>query len=70
MPPPTKGVVYRHMGEKQYELKDHLGNVRVVVGDRKNLNTDTDELSADVIAYNNYYPFGMPQPNRNLHSED
>jgi len=55
---------------KQNELKDHLGNVRVVVGDRKNLNTDTNELSAHVVAYNNYYPFGMPQPGRNFDSQE
>ena len=64
------GTVYRTVGEKQYELKDHLGNVRVVVNDRKDLNTETDELSAHVVAYNNYYPFGMPQPNRNFDSQE
>ncbi|MBO0355785.1 hypothetical protein J0656_17335 [Muricauda ruestringensis] len=69
-PPAAQGVVYRNVGEKQYELKDHLGNVRVVVGDRKNLDTATDALSADVIAYNNYYPFGMQQPNRNFDSQE
>ena len=47
-----------------------MGNVRVVVGDRKNLDTATDALSADVIAYNNYYPFGMQQPNRNFDSQE
>ncbi|UBZ14000.1 hypothetical protein LDL77_19230 [Flagellimonas marinaquae] len=69
-PPAAQGVVYHNVGEKQYELKDHLGNVRVVVSDRKNLDTATDALSADVIAYNNYYPFGMPQPNRNFDSQE
>jgi RHS repeat-associated protein len=69
-PPATNGVVYRNVGEKYYELKDHLGNVRVVVSDRKNLDTSDNTLSANVVSYNNYYPFGMPQPNRNFDSQE
>ncbi|WP_136464900.1 RHS repeat protein [Flagellimonas onchidii] len=69
-PPATNGVVYRNIGEKYYELKDHLGNVRVVVNDRKNLDTSDNTLSANVVSYNNYYPFGMPQPNRNFDSQE
>lgn len=65
-PAPTQGLVYRNVGEKYYELKDHLGNVRVVVNDRKNLNTTDNSLSANVVSYNNYYPFGMLQPGRTL----
>lgn len=52
------------------ELKDHLGNVRVVVGDRL-LATGTPANitnEADVLSYNNYYPFGMLQPGRNYSS--
>ncbi|MGB0522471.1 MAG: RHS repeat-associated core domain-containing protein, partial [Flammeovirgaceae bacterium] len=57
----------RSVGKKQYELKDHLGNVRVVVADAKTavLNQDStqiDSLKATVLAYNNYYPFGMEMP--------
>ncbi len=63
-------MVYRNVGEKYYELKDHLGNVRVVVNDRKNLDTSDNTLSANVVSYNNYYPFGMPQPNRNFDSQE
>ncbi len=69
-PAPTNGTVYRHVGEKYYELKDHLGNVRVVVSDRKDLDTGDNTLSAKVVSYNNYYPFGMPQPNRNFDSQE
>jgi RHS repeat-associated protein/uncharacterized repeat protein (TIGR01451 family) len=69
-PAATSGVVYRDVGEKYYELKDHLGNVRVVVSDRKNLDTSDNTLSANVVSYNNYYPFGMPQPNRNFDSQE
>lgn len=46
-----------------YELKDHLGNVRVVIGDVKELQTGGWYM-ADVKAYNNYYVFGMQQPER------
>ncbi len=75
-PAPTNGTVYRHVGEKYYELKDHLGNIRVVVSDRKDLNTPPSgelegaTLSAHVVSYNNYYPFGMPQPDRNFGSPE
>ncbi|QLE02545.1 hypothetical protein HX109_13610 [Galbibacter sp. BG1] len=62
------GLVYRYAGEKYYELKDHLGNVRVVISDRKDLNTADNTLSAHVESYNNYYPFGMLQPNRTFNN--
>jgi RHS repeat-associated protein len=47
----------RILGYKQYELKDHLGNVRVVISDEK---TNTGE--ATLQSYANYYPFGMSLP--------
>jgi len=43
---------------KQYELKDHLGNVRVVLGDKKT-RTGTNAFAPEVVSYSNYYPFGM-----------
>ncbi|UII80114.1 RHS repeat-associated core domain-containing protein [Flagellimonas sp. CMM7] len=69
-PAATNGVVYRNVGEKYYELKDHLGNVRVVVSDRKNLDTNGNTLSANVVSYNNYYPFGSPLPGRTFDSQE
>ena len=65
----SEGKYYaRVLGQKQYELKDHLGNVRVVVSDRKLLedrNKDGEpEVRAEVLASYNYYPFGMQQPGR------
>ncbi len=42
-----------------YELTDHLGNVRAVVS------KETNETVA-IKGATDYYPFGMPMPNRNL----
>jgi RHS repeat-associated protein len=44
----------RELGLKTYELTDHLGNVRAVVGDDGLLKSGTD-----------YYPFGMEMLGRN-----
>ncbi len=58
----------RVLGEKNYELNDHLGNVRVVVTDRK-FSDIVDSLpanyTADIVSLYNYYPFGMNMPGRN-----
>ncbi|MEM9980843.1 MAG: hypothetical protein AAF734_00005, partial [Bacteroidota bacterium] len=67
----TEEEVYaqRIIGKKQYELKDHLSNVRVVLSDQKEVvNIDetagTYEQKAKVLAYYNYYPFGWEQQAR------
>ncbi len=76
-------VFTRILGEKEYELKDHLGNVRVVISDVK-LNGDGDQggksaptaqagqapYMADMRGYNNYYPGGMLQPERHWSIKD
>ena len=67
----TQGQYYaRETGKKQYELKDHLGNVQVIVSDRK-IFADSDgdgvaESRADVLASYDYYPGGMMMPGRVL----
>src|SRR5436190_8993646 len=61
-------TAFRDVGKKQYELKDHLGNVRVLVTDRKQgyvVNASPQDLKAEITGINNYYPFGMLQPGRN-----
>ncbi len=55
---------HRHLGEKRYEIKDHLGNVRAVVSDIKNaddytLSSSSWKFLADVRSLSNYYPYGM-----------
>ena len=41
------------VGTKNYELSDHLGNVRTTISDKK------DNGGSKVISANDYYPFGM-----------
>jgi RHS repeat-associated protein len=55
--------VKRSLGEKQYELSNHLGNVLVTVSDRK-LAEGTEGSTAtgyraEVLFASDYYPFGM-----------
>ncbi|AWM15208.1 hypothetical protein DI487_00005 [Flavobacterium sediminis] len=65
---------YRYVGDKRYELSNHLGNVLSVVTDRKLIKVDGngDPLSAtvfpDVLSYNDYYPFGSLIPDRHASS--
>ncbi|MDR1730050.1 MAG: hypothetical protein LBR52_05245 [Prevotellaceae bacterium] len=49
----------RNLGEKSYELSNHLGNVLAVVSDKKKA-----DGTADVKAVYDYYPFGMQMPGR------
>jgi len=51
-------IFTRIVGNKLYELNDHLGNVRATVSDRR-LGENAD-LRSSVM----YYPFGMPIANR------
>ena len=56
-------------GRRQYELKNHLGNVLATVSDRKlPKDNDADDLvdyyKADVLTASDYYPFGMQMPGR------
>jgi RHS repeat-associated protein len=62
--PYTGILAKRSMGMRRFELKDHLGNIRATVSDKK-LNTTTPQL----LTVNNYYPFGMLQPGRHSSTE-
>src|SRR5690606_16810173 len=53
----VEAVFVRELGKKEYELKDHLGNVRVVVSDVKEASETRGEiigLNAKPIASMNY----------------
>ncbi len=58
----------RRLGDKKYELSNHLGNVLVVITDRPiAVSTDGTTVShygADVLRSTDYYPFGMEMVGR------
>jgi hypothetical protein len=67
----------RVLGEKQYELSNHLGNVLAVITDRKfGINTtiqapdNYEYFEPDVQSYTDYYPFGAIMPGRSYSSSD
>ena len=67
---PNNQILYkREIFSKHYEVSDHLGNVRAVIGDTK-WDAGGGIFRPNVITYSNYYPFGMAQPGRNLNSAD
>jgi RHS repeat-associated protein len=64
--------VEQRIGDKRYELANHLGNVLNVVTDRKlplaagvSPNQTVGSYTADVVSYSDYYAFGMQLPGRN-----
>jgi|GEM_PF-1521598 len=67
----TKNQSYftQTIGDKNYELSNHLGNVLVVVSDRKlvkpYVNGSFDGFEPDIVTFSDYYPFGMLMPERN-----
>ncbi|WNM19473.1 DUF6443 domain-containing protein [Flavobacterium capsici] len=62
------------IGDKRYELSNHLGNVLIVINDKKipfhPEKNYTHHFNADIIAYNDYYPFGSLVPNRHGSNSD
>lgn len=51
------GLLRKQQQKYMYELTDHLGNIRAVLG--KNESGD-----AELLSYADYYPFGMEMPGR------
>lgn len=65
------GIYARNVGDKRYELTNHLGNVLSVISDRKLVAEPLNftNFTADVLTYNDYYPFGQLLPNRHGSSD-
>ena len=65
---PAGQACSRPRGQTHYELTDHLGNVRVVVSDAKRdtLIGQSLLLSARVLSAQDYYPFGLKVPERQV----
>lgn len=64
----------RTLGNKSYEVSNHLGNVMTVVSDRKTPTPETPNKiiaynETDIKSYNDYYPYGMVLDNRNDNSD-
>ena len=66
-----------YRGDKRYELSDHLGNVHVVVTDRKQLHCGLEDnvpfpeyYTAEVKNRYDYYPFGMLMEERKYAAPD
>lgn len=72
--PVDNGLYTREIGKKQYELTDHLDNVRASFSDRKLANLDplgqVKSLTADLSSLQNYYAFGMQMPGMQFNSSD
>ena len=64
----------RFVGDKLYEISNHLGNVLEVITDRKLAIQDgiggLDYYSPDVVSYSDYYPGGMLLPGRHANSSE
>ena len=71
--PEEEQYLVRLVGKKVYELKDHLGNVTVVVSDAKEPTTSGSAITgaeAKVVNYTHYYAFGMAMPGRQYSSDE
>ncbi len=63
------GNFVHHIGKKQYELNNHLGNVLSTISDRliaKDWNSDntTDSYKAEILSATDYTPFGVAMDGR------
>jgi RHS repeat-associated protein len=63
----------RTRGKRRYELSNHLGNVQVVVSDRKipipeATNTTISYFTADIVSATDYYAFGAVMPDRSFNA--
>lgn len=57
------------LGERAYEITNHLGNVNAVINDRKLWNSTDTLYEAVVIMSADYYPYGMVLPGRSSNAD-
>ncbi len=80
-PPPPLPVPYlpvlfaRNIGDKFFELNNHLGNVLTVISDKKipvdvGANGTTDYYKAEVMRAVDYFVFGAPMPGRQYNNSN
>lgn len=64
--------IVRRVGDKMYELTDHLGNVRATVSDRRGADITGGTLANYVVVEGatDYYAFGMQIPRRSFINTD
>lgn len=65
---PDTNSFARVLGEKQYELTNHLGNVLATITDQKkaiNISGTVAYWEPKVVSYSDYYPGGSLMPGRN-----
>ncbi|MDL2327009.1 hypothetical protein LJC67_08015, partial [Bacteroidales bacterium OttesenSCG-928-A14] len=70
---PSTNLFTRSIGDRQFELTDHLGNVTAVISDRKTVERYSAgfiEYSAVLHSYTDYYPFGYPIAERSSNGTD
>jgi RHS repeat-associated protein len=65
------GIFINILGQKKYELTNHLGNVNAVITDRKIVSSggSLSIYEAVVIMKSDYYPFGMAMPGRTYQTD-
>jgi RHS repeat-associated protein len=70
---PDTGNFIHHIGKKQYELNNHLGNVLSTISDKliaKDWNNDNtvDSYKAEILSATDYTPFGVAMDGRSYSS--
>ncbi len=63
-------VAYRKIGNKNYELKDHLGNIRATITDIKQPSNLFNFFNSTISSTSDYYNYGMQMPGRNYKTEN
>ena len=65
---PQEGTADRTLNQREYEINDHLGNVKVVITDY-NTKNGAGVFESPVLAAFDYYAFGMQMPGRHHHGQ-